>query len=76
MFYKISLVTALFALAVAIASIVIVSDTKNMERGSLIDRVETLEMWMREKSRPIIQVQQATIYNGTGEIILEMKEEK
>ena len=35
------------------------------------DRLTLLEMQMKIKMRPIIQVNQATIYNADGEVVVE-----
>jgi len=36
-------------------------------------RITLLEQKMREKTRPVINVQRATIYNTDGEIVIEDK---
>lgn len=51
-------------------------DTSIGTNQSLSDRVTWLENKMIERTKPIIQVNRATIYNTEGEIVLETKEQK
>ena len=48
----------------------IILDTWHMERQSLKARLNTLEEQMKEKTRPVIHIRQATVYNGSGEVIV------
>ena len=49
-------------------------DTSIATNQSLRDRVTWLEDKMIERTKPVIQVNRATIYNTDGEIVLETKE--
>ena len=39
-------------------------------------RIELLEKQMREKTRPVINIQRATVFNSDGELIIEKREVK
>jgi len=62
-------IVAITILAVLMA--MIFWDSIRMERISLKDRVATLEQLMREKSRPMIHIERASVYNTDGEIVIE-----
>ena len=46
-------------------------DEKSMVNGSVNDRIALLEKQMKDKVRPVIQINLATVYNTDGEIAIE-----
>lgn len=58
--------------AVIVVSIAISVGMATLNRGDDTEaRIEHLEQQMLEKTRPVINVESATIYNTDGEIVLE-----
>ena len=46
-------------------------DEKTMSGDSVNARIALLEDQMKEKIRPVIQINRATVYNTDGEIVIE-----
>ena len=58
-------------LAAALLYAGMVWDEKTMSDDSVNDRIALLEKQMRDKIRPVIQINRATVYNTDGEIVIE-----
>ena len=46
-------------------------DTREREIDSLNARLELMEQKIRERTRPVINIQRATVYNTDGEIVIQ-----
>ena len=46
-------------------------DERTMSSESVNDRIALLEEQMKEKTRPVIQINRGTVYNTDGEVVIE-----
>ena len=46
-------------------------DERTMSADSVNERVALLEKQMKDKIRPVIQINRGTVYNTDGEIVIE-----
>jgi len=66
----------LLATILILLSLLFVLDTNIGTNQSLRDRVTWLEEKMVERTKPVIQINRATIYNTEGEIVIETLDKK
>jgi len=64
------------ALLFVLTGLFLLWDHHTMQERSQNDRLTQLEIQMKMKMRPIIQVNRATIYNTDGEIVVEERREE
>lgn len=69
-------ICALMIMVIILLAILFILDTSLGTNQSLRDRVTWIEEKMVERSKPIIQVNRATIYNTDGEIVIETLDKK
>jgi len=58
-------------LALLILVTIFLCHERGLEAQSIKTRIETLEKQIERRAIPVIQVQRATLYAGSGEIIVE-----
>ena len=63
-------------LIASMVGFVIYTHTQGMQRASFENRIDTLEQIMRDKTRPCIHINRATVYTSKGEIVVEEKKPK
>ena len=67
----IGLIILVVFLAVALVYAGAVWDERDMSNKSVNERIAFLEEQMKEKIRPVIQINRGTVYNTDGEIVIE-----
>jgi len=67
----IGLIILVVFLAVALVYAGAVWDERDMSNKSVNERIALLEKQMKDKIRPVIQINRGTVYNTDGEIVIE-----
>ena len=69
-------IIALLMISFILICLMLILDTNVATNGSLRNRVTALEEQMIRRTKPVIQINRATIYNTEGEIVVETLDKK
>ena len=69
-------IIALLMISLILICLMLILDTNVATNGSLRNRVTALEEQMIRRTKPVIQINKATIYNTEGEIVVETLDKK
>ncbi|MCG7853120.1 MAG: hypothetical protein MIO92_11425 [Methanosarcinaceae archaeon] len=69
-------IIALLMISLILICLMLILDTNVATNGSLRNRVTALEEQMIRRTKPVIQINRATIYNTEGEIVVETLDKK